>query len=122
VSIKVFFSVGMFYICLISIFYLATTPLEIEPLKNIWDKVNHFVAFFTLYIMLSLAHPNLKLLQKVLILLFYGVFIEFIQFFLPYREFSLLDIVADGLGIVIGIVLLRLYISLRERFFGTYSI
>ena len=38
---------------------------------------------------------------KIILLLIYGVAIEFVQHFLPYRAASFLDIVADGLGILL---------------------
>jgi len=39
-----------FFICLISIEYLATTTISISIVENTWDKANHFFAFFVLYI------------------------------------------------------------------------
>lgn len=96
-----------FYICLVVIEYLATTSLEIKPIQNSWDKANHFIAFFTLYITLSLGYPKLKVFKKALILLAFGLQIEIVQYFLPNREFSLLDVFADGVGIVLGIVAVK---------------
>ncbi|NPA60066.1 MAG: hypothetical protein GXO30_06345, partial [Epsilonproteobacteria bacterium] len=58
-----------FYICLLSIEFLATTTREIEVIQNTWDKANHFIAFFTLYILLSLAYKNFSTKLKILFLL-----------------------------------------------------
>ena len=93
-----------FYICLVSIEYLATTTQEIKPLEHTWDKANHFIAFMTLYILLSLAYRHLSVVMKIVLLLAFGMQIEIVQYFIPGREFSLLDVVADSVGIVIGIV------------------
>jgi VanZ family protein len=97
----------IFLISIVAIEYLATTSLEIKPLENSWDKANHFIAFFTLYVTLSLGYPKLEVVKKVALLLAFGLQIEIVQYFLPNREFSLLDVVADGVGIVLGIVAIK---------------
>lgn len=97
----------LFLICVVAIEDLATTTLEIKPIQNSWDKANHFIAFLTLYVTLSLGYPKLEVFKKVLILLAFGVQIEVVQYFLPNREFSLLDVLADGVGIVMGIIVVR---------------
>ncbi|MGJ0300962.1 VanZ family protein [Aliarcobacter cryaerophilus] len=94
-------------ICVVAIEYLATTTLEIKPIQNSWDKANHFIAFLTLYVTLSLGYPKLEVFKKALILLAFGIQIEVVQYFLPNREFSLLDVLADGVGIVMGIIVIR---------------
>jgi len=104
----------MFYICLISIEYLATTTQEIKPLEHTWDKANHFIAFMTLYVLLSLAYKYLSILMKIALLLAFGMQIEIVQYFIPGREFSLLDVVADSVGIAIGIVVYYLYKKYRR--------
>jgi len=97
----------IFVICIVAIEYLATTSLEIKPIQNSWDKANHFIAFFTLYVTLSLGYPKLEVFKKVALLLAFGLQIEIVQYFLPNREFSLLDVFADGVGIVLGIVAVK---------------
>lgn len=97
----------IFVICIVAIEYLATTSLEIKPLENSWDKANHFIAFFTLYITLSLGYPKLEVVKKVALLLAFGLQIECVQYFLPNREFSFLDVLADGIGIALGIVVVK---------------
>ena len=46
-------------------------------------------------------------------LLAYGLFIETVQRFLPYREFSGWDLVADGIGIWLYVSGARLAMSVR---------
>jgi VanZ family protein len=99
----------MFYGCLVVIEFLATTTQEIKPLEHSWDKANHFLAFMTLYILLSLAYKNFSTLSKVVLLIAFGLQIEIVQSFIPGRDFSLFDVVADTVGITIGIVLLYSY-------------
>ncbi|SFV60711.1 hypothetical protein MNB_SM-5-438 [hydrothermal vent metagenome] len=93
------------YVCLVSIEYLATTTQEIKPLEHTWDKANHFIAFMTLFVLLSLAYKHLSLVRRVVLLLLFGLQIEIVQYFIPGRDFSLLDVVADSVGIAIGIAL-----------------
>ena len=61
----------------------------------------------TLYVTLSLGYPKLDVVKKVLILLSFGTQIECVQYFLPNREFSLLDVVADGVGIFMGMIVVK---------------
>ncbi|MEA3353040.1 MAG: VanZ family protein [Campylobacterota bacterium] len=98
-----FFAIS-FFICLISIEYLATTSLDIKPIQNSWDKANHFIAFFILYMTLSLGYAKLDVVKKVLLLFIFGFQIELVQYFLPNREFSFLDIFADGVGVAFGVI------------------
>ena len=101
--------VAAFYICLVAIEFLATTTIHIEVVESVWDKANHFVAFFTLYILLSLAYKKLSLKVKVGLLILFGIQIELVQSFIPQRYFSPLDVVADTIGILIGVVAYKLY-------------
>jgi len=97
-----------FFTTILIIEYLALTPQHIEVLEGLWDKQNHFAAFFVLYVLLSFAYTHLSVYKKGIILLFVGFQIEVTQYFIPGRFFSLLDIVADSVGIVIGVVIYRL--------------
>lgn len=91
-----------FFITLISIEYLATTSRHFEVVEKSWDKLNHFFAFFVLYLLFSFGFKNLKALYKIFFLMMFGLQIELVQHFLPFREFSLLDIFADGVGVFMG--------------------
>lgn len=74
------------------------------------DKFCHLAGFFMLAWLADFSFPRAGFgLTKILPLLGYGLLIEIIQFFLPYRSFSLLDLVADGAGIALyGMALLLL--------------
>ncbi len=83
--------------------YLAFAPVpEDSVLRSISDKLQHLAAFFFLAFLLDFAYPHMPYRwRKALILLGYGLFIEVVQYFLPYRSASLLDWIADGLGLVL---------------------
>lgn len=106
--VLIFFRLG-FFTTLVVISVLALVPLEDSSFTTGWDKLNHVLAFGVLLLLLDSAYPLLRLWQlKIPVLLFYALLIEFIQAFIPYREFSLLDIVADVVG-------LGVYLLLRSR-------
>ena len=92
-------------VCLLAIEFLATTTsVHIELVESIWDKANHFVAFFVLYILLSFSYSNFSLTVKILLLLVFGLQIEIVQDLTERSDFSMFDIFADSIGILIGIV------------------
>ncbi len=101
-----------FFICLIVIEYLATAKISFKAPALSWDKANHFIAFFVLYILLSLSY-KLDTKIKCLILLLFGIQIECVQHFLPFRDFSLLDILADSVGITLGVVFFNLVSKIK---------
>ena len=84
-------------ICLLIIIsYLAFTPLYHPTLTTGFDKINHFLAFLVLALFCDFSFPNKSFLYSTFLpLLIYAVLIECVQYFLPFRSFSLLDIAAD---------------------------
>jgi VanZ family protein len=86
----------------IVISYLAFTPLRIPVIEHVWDKLNHFAAFFALAFATDFSFPGVGFgVSKILPLLGYGLLIEIIQKHLPYRDFDLRDVVADAVGLAI---------------------
>ncbi len=84
------------------ILILAATPLEYPVVSGFNDKLNHIFAFFVLALLADFSFPENKFFIGIFFpLLGYGVTIEIIQYFLPYRMFSLFDVAADALGIVL---------------------
>jgi VanZ family protein len=89
--------------CLLSgyillLLYLATTSGLNLPVQ-VWDKLKHAGAFFILSALLVPAFPHLTLLKRCLSSFSFGALIEIVQYFLPHREASGLDLLADLLGI-----------------------
>ena len=95
----------------IALLFLGVINLNFRNVasKPGFDKLLHFFGFFILSILLLLTfeHYNLsnKLVACFLIALGIGILIEAVQLGIPGREFSLLDIAADVLGIIAGSVL-----------------
>ncbi len=94
---RLIFRLGL-WACLVIISFLAFAPLASDPGTG-HDKANHILAFLVLAGLADLAYPGPAPGRgggKWLILLAYGLFIETVQYFSPYREFSGWDLVADG--------------------------
>ncbi len=100
---------------------LVTTLLCIPGTKfpkigwgdKIWfDKWIHIFLFMILVILWSKAYSNKKNIQGIsrknfiqimIIGFFYGIVMELVQkYFIPFRSFDLVDILADGVGCVAG--------------------
>jgi VanZ family protein len=76
-------------------------PVQNLPQVNIWDKAEHAGTFFTLMVLAWLAYRNnLVVWQLAVWLIGYGIAIECIQFFIPSRSFSMLDVVANTVGVL----------------------
>jgi VanZ family protein len=80
---------------------------------KIWfDKWVHIFLFMVLVILWSRAYTYKKnirsdsrkiFFQIMMLGIFYGIAMEIVQkYFIPFRSFDLLDIIADGIGCVAG--------------------
>ena len=86
---------------LAAISYLATTR-DVGIMEDLNDKVSHVLAFFVLSLLVDGSWPSLRFgALKMVGLLGYGLFIEMVQHFVPRRSASFLDLVADGVGILL---------------------
>lgn len=87
---------------LLVVTYLATTPLQFPVVEGMNDKANHILAFYVLALLADFSFPENGFgFSKALPLLGYGLFIEAIQYFLPFRSSSFFDLAADGAGLVV---------------------
>lgn len=77
----------------------ATIQNAIQPPLMNGDKVLHFIAFYTLAVLVDFSFPHRRFgLPKIILLIGYGLAIELVQSFLPYRSAETADVVADMLG------------------------
>jgi VanZ family protein len=80
--------------------HLATTDRSYPGVESLNDKASHILAFGALSLAADLSFPQRPFgPAKIVALLGYGVLIEVVQYFLPYREASVFDVLADGVGI-----------------------
>lgn len=103
-------------LCMVIIFILSSVPgKDIPPIFVFQDVVYHLLAFFFLAYFFAKALKNsfFNIRQSRLIIftlafgLFYGITDEFHQLFVPFREFSGMDIMFDGIGSLLGGLLKR---------------
>ncbi|WP_020407416.1 VanZ family protein [Hahella ganghwensis] len=88
---------------LLAVGYLsAIVPAKYTPVATLNDKLVHLCAFAGLFVLLRVTHRQLHLTTLVVGLLSYGLAVEIHQWFLPFRSFSLADLLADAIGIMIG--------------------
>lgn len=86
--------------------WVATTKLDFPEVYSINDKVIHVVVFFGFAVLMDLAISRKPFwLWKGLPLVGYGVAIEVLQYFTPFRSFSLMDMLADFIGVLLYFLL-----------------
>lgn len=88
---------------IIGITVLSLLPPRSAPDMHTNDKVGHFIAYAVLSLNFGLWINHIKAHAKYLILLIsYGALMEFLQGFVPGRDQSFLDMLANASGVIIG--------------------
>lgn len=96
--------------------FLGVCPHLPVPTVMKWqDKLEHMAAFFAIsfFICRSFSKDTIYELENrislaILICITYGAFIETVQGFIPSRDPSLTDLIADVLGAILGVIFFRL--------------
>lgn len=101
---------------LVAISYLALAPAPPKGLSSGWDKLNHAMAFAALAFCghWSLSSWRARWLALPLALLAYGGAIELLQLQIPQRDGEWIDLLADGLGIAMGMGLAAVFLGLKK--------
>ena len=95
-------------LALYAVLVASAVRFDQAELPRFSDKIEHAISFALLGALALLGHPRRSGLRAILpALLAWGLFIECVQYGLPWRELSLLDWAADGAGVVLAIVALR---------------
>ena len=103
---KIWYYVTLAVLLGITILSLLPPKSGVEIQSN--DKINHFVAYAVLSFC-SLTSAQGKRFWRILLLcIAYGIFMELAQGFVPGREQSLYDALANSLGVAIGWTIFRL--------------
>jgi len=111
----IFFYRFSFFIALVAISTLAFLPdySALPPIVSVSDLINHGVAFTVLTLLYRFSYTHSS--RRVLFSLFsYALFIEFVQAFLPTRCASIEDVIADSVGLLIGMLLSNWIKKLRS--------
>jgi len=99
---------------------IALLVLSLYPIQPValgvpfFDKWTHFIAFFTLYSIAFTEHIRVRssieqgrwLIKVAVPCVLFGILIELLQWLIPTgRHAELLDILADGVGVALGMIL-----------------
>lgn len=108
---------ALFYGALVFGCVIAFSPADAGLQPKLNDKFLHFVGFFGMAWLCHLAHPKTPYWLQIAGLACFGIFVEWVQSFIPSRSFSLMDWVADLAGIATYFLLLAMPMSrfLRDR-------
>jgi VanZ family protein len=104
------FRKALFWLCFVAVNSLALSPAPYLPpdLFNWWDKAQHAIGFGVLAVLAVLAYPEVSKLRIALLLIGQGVLIELLQYYGGYRFGDWQDAVADGVGVLLGLAMVRL--------------
>lgn len=95
-----------FFVCAGAILYIALAPVSDHPTLSYGDKLNHALAFFVLGSLGSIAWPaSARALLGGLV--GYGVLIELLQWPVPGHNADPLDVLADLVGALLAMVLIK---------------
>lgn len=108
------------WLLLAAIVYVSLAPAPPEPDFEINDKLLHFAMYFILTAWFAqLFSPGKRLYIYALVFFAVGIALEFGQGLTDERSTSLLDALANGAGIIAGLLLaltpLALTLGLFER-------
>ena len=110
--------------------FASTTLSHNYTLEIRWDYLLHALAYAPLSVMLGLFLKKRSLVQKqqeinkirfwilviVLSMLITALF-ELVQLIIPYRNFNINDILANGVGTVLGLMVILIFGRFLERIF-----
>ncbi|MCG6869240.1 MAG: VanZ family protein [Gammaproteobacteria bacterium] len=102
----------------VTITYLSLRRPHRDFLHSISDKMSHLLAYFTMLVVLKIAFPRMGTVKAILICVGYSFLMECVQYFIPFRKFELLDMVANTTGVLLGVALiamLKRFLAERHR-------
>jgi len=109
--------------CLVIYIQSGLPSIEHIPSFEFSDKVMHFLAYAGMGVLFYRAYQTLRFKEnlRLLILLsifsasLYGISDEIHQYFVPYRDASIFDVIANILGAICGVYLYNLLVSYRGQ-------
>jgi len=96
---------------------LTSIPGKYTPNIGVSDKIEHTGAYFVLAVLVNLTYMFQKKIPELykkpvlftfFTIFFYGLLDEIHQIFIPGRKADLLDLTADVIGGIVGILLVQL--------------
>ena len=101
----------IFFLSIFVIFGFSVVPASdipnIAALSFLTDKAIHFLIFLYLSSIGLLSRFKLSNIYLLLAIFSFGLLIEIIHFYHPYRYFELADLAANSLGILLASLIFR---------------
>ena len=119
--IKLWLVIGWLLIALVWFLSLTSSPVPDMGIDN-GDKLGHFIAYAVLMGWFAQIYTSIsKRLLLVFGFILMGVAIEYVQGMTEYRSFQYMDMVEDGLGVLLAFVathgpLASLLVRFEKRF------
>ncbi|MFP4499285.1 MAG: VanZ family protein [Vulcanimicrobiota bacterium] len=103
----------IFWVYLIIITAVSLYPLSEHPLTRN-DKLNHIIAYlvFAVLFYLAFGENNWKVIIWGAV---YGLGIEIMQGFFPFRTFDPYDLLSNMAGILAGMGIIQLYLRVKKE-------
>ena len=103
-------------ISVVLISVLSIQEIDVKSSVSLSDKLLHLSCFLYLTIISWLSRIIYKEFWLYVIVLAYGILIEIVQIYIPYRSFEFLDIFADFLGILAGSLFINFFKYLYPKY------
>jgi len=107
------------FLVIVGITVLSLMPPRGGITIEVNDKIGHFIAYCVLMVNIGLFTPAKKYLYVLIFVVAYSALMEYCQGFVPGREVSWADVLANFTGACIGIVILlflkRTLLKLLQR-------
>lgn len=88
-------------LAMLAVLVMSLAPASVDLPSTGWDKTNHLLGFGVLGLLGHRAFPR-RVVMVLVGLLAYGGLIEVLQSFTPDRYAEWGDVVADGMGLLLG--------------------
>jgi len=100
------------FLVIVMVTWQALSPQPAGATQVINDKLGHALVFLFLAAITDHAYATTNFnWHKITWLMAYGISIECLQYFVPQREFSVLDMLADASGLLIYAILMKTLFS-----------
>jgi VanZ family protein len=102
-----------FILIAISIGILSLLPPKSALNLGSNDKISHFIAYFVLSLNgLLVWRISNKTFWLISAIISYGLLLEFLQGFVPGRYTSLLDVIANTIGVLFGFIINMIFLKI----------
>ena len=110
---KLFFVLFIILIIAITVLSLLPPKSGLELGKS--DKLNHFLAYAILSLNFGFISTKIRsYFIGIPFLITYGLLIEFFQGFVPGRDPSFYDVLANSVGVFLGFFIFRLFSRIKK--------